>query len=74
MTKQYNIDFDHSFRQVVLKLANTYEPTFQLDSDHFETSDDFINDFSIKLCSDFSEQLRPLVTQAIKKELDQQSK
>lgn len=71
MDQNINMDVNGEFRQCVLKLANTYEPTFEL-SEEFENQEQFFEEFSKNLCQDFSDQLYPLFLEVLREKFDQQ--
>ena len=71
-TKQIQINFDGDFRQVVLKLANTYQPK-EIPND-FKVADlnEYIQVISEAVASDFSSQLQPLLAQKLHEVIQKQ--
>lgn len=66
-----NLDFTSDFRQVILKLANTYEPKFDT-PEHFENIEQLLDSFTTLICEDFSNQLYPLIYEKLSSKLHQQ--
>lgn len=60
-----NIKFDGDFRQVVLKLANTFEPSELPQLDSFSNLQELTEELSISISQDFAHQLQPLIAQRI---------
>lgn len=60
-----NINFDGDFRQVVLKLANTFEPSELPQLDSFSNLQELTEELSISISQDFAHQLQPLIAQRI---------
>ncbi|HFH9675298.1 hypothetical protein [Streptococcus pyogenes] len=60
-----NIKFDGDFRQVVLKLANTFEPSKLPQLDSFSNLQELTEELSISISQDFAHQLQPLIAQRI---------
>lgn len=60
-----NIKFDGDFRQVVLKLANTFEPSELPQLDSFSNLQELTEELSISISQDFARQLQPLIAQRI---------
>lgn len=73
MTKplEVNISFTSDFRQVILKLANIYNPNFDFPT-HFDNVSDLIDAISECICKDFSNQLYPLLHEKITEKVYQQ--
>ena len=69
---EIKINFDSDLRQLVLKLANTYEPKFELKNNNFENLDEMLTEFSQLICQDFSNQLYPIVLERLYEKMDQQ--
>lgn len=69
--ERVEMDITPVFRQVVLKLANTYEPQFDYeDNESFKNQIELFENFSQSICDDFAKQLYPLLVSAISKEFD----
>lgn len=62
---ELKIDFKADFRQVMLKLANAYQPSSP--STRFSSVDEIAN----SLVDDFSKQLKPLVSEKLSQVLSQ---
>ncbi|MGZ7294017.1 hypothetical protein ACXWQW_06095 [Streptococcus pyogenes] len=60
-----NIKFDGDFHQVVLKLANTFEPSELPQLDSFSNLQELTEELSISISQDFAHQLQPLIAQRI---------
>ncbi|MBW3254423.1 hypothetical protein [Streptococcus pyogenes] len=60
-----NIKFDGDFRQVILKLANTFEPSELPQLDSFSNLQELTEELSISISQDFAHQLQPLIAQRI---------
>ena len=69
---EIKIDFDGDLRQLVLKLANTYEPKFELKNSEFENTDEMLTEFSKLICQDFSSQLYPMILDRLHEKMNQQ--
>ena len=69
---EINIDFDSDLRQLVLKLANTYEPKFELKNNNFENPNEILTEFSQLICQDFSSQLYPMILDRLHEKMNQQ--
>ena len=71
MNQEINMDITGEFRQCVLKLANTYDPKFELSKNH-KNQHDLFDEFTKNLCQDFSDQLYPLFLDVLYEKFDQQ--
>ncbi len=71
-SKQIQINFDGDFRQVVLKLANTYQPKEVPEDFKANNLSEFIQVMSIAMANDFSSQLQPLLAQKIHEVIQKQ--
>lgn len=69
---QINIDFGPELKQVIMKLANTYKPSFELNEITYKDQIELFKDVSQKTCDDFSMQLRPLLFEALNQKFDKQ--
>lgn len=65
------VDFTGDFRQVVLKLANSYDPTIEPPI-YFQNLDEMIDAYSKLLCEDFSTHLFPLIREKMAESIDRQ--
>lgn len=72
-SKEINLNFDNDFRQIILKLANTYEPSFDLSKTNFKNRYEYIEEIANLLSQDFAHQLYPLIEDYLHDQFDRYS-